>query len=571
MPKDKKKTGEFRDVKEILEIAASANMGIWRIELIDGEEPKMFVDDTMKRLLGIEGKERTPEKTYTDWFSRIKPEAVMSVLQSVERMKQGQHDENTYQWIHPTKGVRYVRCGGTSQKVEGGYSLRGYHYDADDVVRKEQELLIAWQAALNDKNEYYATLETLGSVFYSLHAINLADDTVFEFKARDRVKEIVNHPDGAISMMKQVMCESITDEYIDKALAFTDMTTLADRMQDKQIISTQLVGKDAGWFLATFITMESDESGKPLKVIFATRIIEEEKQNEENLIRKAQTDELTGLLNRRAYEEDLDAYDEQKIDFAYISLDVNGLKVINDSIGHVAGDELIFGSGQCMKNIFGPYGKLYRIGGDEFVALLLCNDDKIKELVKDFDYEIANWSCKLIDGLSVSYGFTSKEEYPEYTARQLAIVADKRMYDAKASYYKNKGVDRRGQQEAHKVLCDSYTKILKINLDNDSYRIVNMDNSEKSIEMGFSNSISKWLRAFGENGYVHEDDLEEYLKRTDTAYIKEYFESNHTSLHIFYRRKFGDVFKQVMMEIIPVSDYGANNQNLFLYVKNLEK
>ena len=43
-------------------------MGIWRIELIEGEEPRMYVDDTMKILLGIDGQERTPEKTYTDRF-----------------------------------------------------------------------------------------------------------------------------------------------------------------------------------------------------------------------------------------------------------------------------------------------------------------------------------------------------------------------------------------------------------------------------------------------------------------------------------------------------------------------
>ena len=53
--------------------------------------------------------------------------------------------------------------------------------------------------------------------------------------------------------------------------------------------------------------------------------------------------------------------------------------------------------------------------------------------------------------------------------------------------------------------------------------------------------------------------------------MRNYFEGNKTSLHISYRRKYGDEFKQVMMEIIPADDYSNDNQNLFLYVNNIEK
>ena len=53
--------------------------------------------------------------------------------------------------------------------------------------------------------------------------------------------------------------------------------------------------------------------------------------------------------------------------------------------------------------------------------------------------------------------------------------------------------------------------------------------------------------------------------------MKDYFASDKTSLHIFYRRKFEEGFKQVMMEIIPADDYSNDNQSLFLYVNNIEK
>lgn len=563
----------FNEISRIRDIIASANMGTWSIELVEGKEPCMYVDDTMKGLLGIADKERTPEQTYADWFSNIKPEAVQSVLDSVAKMEQGSFDENTYLWLHPAKGERYVRCGGTAKKIPGGFSLQGYHYDVDDVVREDQAKVVMLKKTLADKNEYYSTLETLGDVFYSMHVINLKEDTAVEFNAKNEVKEIVNHRDGAAEMMVEVMTATTSEEYRDRALEFTDLTTLSDRMKDRKILSQQFVGIHTGWFLASFITMDKDDEGRPTKVIYTTRVIEEEKKYEERLIKKSQTDELTGLLNRRAYEEDIYEHNDtpDTDEFTYISLDVNGLKVINDTKGHMAGDELIIGACQCMKKSFAPYGKLYRIGGDEFVAILSCEADRVSDVLKDFDDTVAGFKGKLVDGVSISYGWIHVSEEPEFSVRQLGAVAEQRMYESKDAYYKHEGFDRRGQKDAHKALCELYTKILKINITNDTYQIVNMDSGEQVKEMGFSDKISEWLENFGKMGLVHPDDLSEYLKTTNIHYMRDYFEGNKTSLHVFYRRRFGDDYKQVMMELIPANDYKNDSQSLFLYVKNIDR
>lgn len=558
----------------IHDIIASANMGIWRIEIKDGKEPRMYVDDTMQKLLGIDEFERTPEEVYIDWFSNVTPEAVDSVLNSVGKMQEGLFDENTYLWNHPTKGARFVRCGGTAEKVEDGYILRGYHYDVDDAVREDQAKVAMLIKTLEEKNEYYETLGTLENVFYSMHVVNLLDDTVTEFNSKNEVKAIVNRHDGAVETMINVINATATEEHREATLAFTNLTTVADRLVGKDIISHQFLGMHSGWMLISFIAMERDVSGKPNKVIVTTRIIDDEIKQQEMLIKKSQTDELTGLYNRRAYEEDIYAHNDILVEdeFVYISLDVNGLKVINDTLGHMAGDELIIGACQCMKRCLGSYGKLYRIGGDEFVAIIQgCSNDKLKEILDDFDKEMASWKGKLIDKLSVSYGWISKAEQPSYSVRQLGALAEKRMYESKAAHYRRAGFDRRGQRDAHKALCDLYTKILKINVTNDTYQIINMDIGEQTAEKGFETSISKWFISFGKFGQVHPDDLDEYLRQVDISYISNYFAGNKTSLHIFYRRKFEDDFKQVMMEMIPANDYSDENKSLFLYVKNIDR
>lgn len=97
-----------------------------------------------------------------------------------------------------------------------------------------------------------------------------------------------------------------------------------------------------------------------------------------------------------------------------------------------------------------------------------------------------------------------------------------------------------------------------------------MDTSEQTSEKGFADTISGWLSGFGKSGQVHEDDLEEYLVKTDLVYLRRYFNEGKTSISIQYRRKYSDGFKQVAMDMIPADDYSAENQTLFLYVKNIE-
>ena len=153
---------------------------------------------------------------------------------------------------------------------------------------------------------------------------------------------------------------------------------------------------------------------------------------------------------------------------------------------------------------------------------------------------------------------------------ELAKIADKRMYDDKSRFYASKGVDRRGQNDAHKVICALYTKILRINITDDTYAIFNMNMDEQNKEKGFADSISGWLEGFGRSGQVHSDDLEDYLSKTNLDYMRNYFKRGKTSLSVTYRRKYDTVFKQVMMEIIPTNEYSDDNQSLYLYVKDID-
>lgn len=180
-------------------------------------------------------------------------------------------------------------------------------------------------------------------------------------------------------------------------------------------------------------------------VMLQNEIIALEKQNVEKWIQKSNTDELTDFYNRNAYEDEMTELGKGplKENFTYVSMDVNGLKRVNDSLGHTSGDELIVGAAECIKKCLGSYGKLFRIGGDEFVALIYADAGTVEKLAEDLQKATEKWGEEHDMKLTVSCGYVTCGEAAGQTATQMAIIADRKMYEAKTRYYRTTGIERR--------------------------------------------------------------------------------------------------------------------------------
>ena len=174
-----------------------------------------------------------------------------------------------------------------------------------------------------------------------------------------------------------------------------------------------------------------------LKMRLTERILEEQ--------RNADIDVLTGFPNRRFYEKDMRRLAESPMqsDLVYISIDLNGLKEVNDNYGHEAGDKLIVGTAQCIEQCFCQKGKSYRIGGDEFVVIAHASPDEIERLFSDFEARMKAWSQDNETTMSAAYGYVCQSEFPDKKVTELVRIADERMYTSKAHYYQESGHDRR--------------------------------------------------------------------------------------------------------------------------------
>lgn len=415
------------------------------------------------------------------------------------------------------------------------------------------------------------SLYGLADIYVSMHHINLKSNTITEIKSNDIINSMADKKASASVQLTDAMRGMSKEEFVEGSVEFVNLDTLVERLAGGRTITYEFIGKHSGWCRARFI-VEDASLDKVENVIYAVEVINDVKNREEELIKESTVDELTQCLNRRAYEDDIRTYGgvPKEPNFVYVSIDVNGLKNVNDSLGHAAGDELIVGAATCLKQCLGSYGRVYRTGGDEFIAIIFADAQRLEQIKLDLDHTVLNWRGQIVSELSMSCGYVSKQECPESTVDELAKIADQRMYNAKANHYKSKGIDRRGQQEAFNALCTSYTKILQANLTADSFRAIQLDFGEQREDMGYNEKLSLWLRDFAESGQVHPDDLENYLNMTSTEYLKKYFAEGNTAFVIHYRRKVGSEFHKVMMQMVPTRDYSDDNQTIFLYVKVID-
>ena len=145
------------------------------------------------------------------------------------------------------------------------------------------------------------------------------------------------------------------------------------------------------------------------------------------------------VFSRYAYKKDMEQYSLMNPlpeDFTVFVFDINGLKAVNDTIGHDAGDELILGAAGCIKKATGDAFRCYRIGGDEFVVVANTEKDKAEEILVRLDEETKRWSRdKSAFSLSIAPGYACAKDYQGLSAEELNKKADQAMYVSKAAYY----------------------------------------------------------------------------------------------------------------------------------------
>ena len=172
---------------------------------------------------------------------------------------------------------------------------------------------------------------------------------------------------------------------------------------------------------------------KTLELELALRTKSLEQEQAEQL---ARIDPLTGLKNRRAFDEDIELdiwkLSQLWVDTVVVFIDLDGFKTVNDTLGHQQGDILLKTFGRTLKSIFRPDDFTYRIGGDEFALLLplkaLSSPEPLHaSILSRMAKVIAQISATGIERVSASIGISTLSE-ANFSFPEALRLADTRMY-----------------------------------------------------------------------------------------------------------------------------------------------
>ena len=170
-------------------------------------------------------------------------------------------------------------------------------------------------------------------------------------------------------------------------------------------------------------------------------VVTRENQEIEVMRRLAHEDGLTGLENRLSFNEYESELKQNTIGKCLvIQFDINNLKKVNDTYGHMAGDSFIKAAANIISTCFGKYGRVFRTGGDEFVSIFLMMEDTSSltslyaQCAEQMNYQIEQYNQKKDSPipLTIAYGM-AECDFKKDDIKSKEILADKRMYEHKRS------------------------------------------------------------------------------------------------------------------------------------------
>ncbi|WP_042277728.1 sensor domain-containing diguanylate cyclase/phosphohydrolase [[Clostridium] dakarense] len=152
-----------------------------------------------------------------------------------------------------------------------------------------------------------------------------------------------------------------------------------------------------------------NEDGEVWGIVALSTDVTETIELKEKLMKLSYTDSLTGVYNRACFEEKKEALNSSKhLPIGVIMGDVNGLKFVNDTFGHLEGDKLLKNMTNILRKVTCKNDFIFRWGGDEFIILMPnCDEDKCEQVIKNIIDGCKKVDFELIE-MSISLGSSIK-------------------------------------------------------------------------------------------------------------------------------------------------------------------
>ena len=330
-------------------------------------------------------------------------------------------------------------------------TIRGIGSESDFIivgVRNVDAQVRREQAAAAESETYSHIAKALASRYEVIYYIDMNTNAYIEYSSSEEYAKL-----GVNKKGEDFFTSAHTD--IQEFIHAEDCDRLLDELSRDKFISNlretgrlsltyrQFLGGRTQYVTMLAVQPKNDTD----HAIIGVFSIDAEKRREKayrdalgNAMVIANHDPLTSVKNRNAYistEAEMNdmIYDELNPDFAIAIFDVNGLKQVNDELGHIAGDQFIKSACELICSTF-KHSPVFRVGGDEFVVLLTGGDlHKRKELFGEIDRVMQDHKRSRL--VTVAYGVAEFDPATDKCVKDVFSRADDAMYEQK-KFFKEK-------------------------------------------------------------------------------------------------------------------------------------
>lgn len=411
------------NINEQFELAVKgSNDGIWDW---NPRTNALYLSPKWKEQLGYD--DASLPNTYDTFEALVHPDDKQMVLKKINGYLNG--EESTYdiefRMIHKDGNHRWIRARGAAIRDEMGKANRmaGSHTDITEQ-RKAEEALKKSEAT------YRILTETLSDVIWVVNTETkkfiYISPSIFQLRGYT-VEEA----------LAQNIEETLTPESFE--LVMKDRAHFMDafiKNPDNPMVHTYEVRqpcKDGRIIWVEISSRYRYNEDHVIEVVGISRNIDERKKAQEKILYLSYHDQLTGLYNRRFYEEELKRLDTvRNYPLTLVMADLNNMKFANDTYGHAVGDEILMRFSTILKEALREDEIVARIGGDEFVILLPKTGCKSATALIDRIRD--KMATTVISGITLSAAFgchskTNKDESLDSIFRN----AENLMYSNKKS------------------------------------------------------------------------------------------------------------------------------------------
>ncbi len=403
------------------EILMTMEEGYYEVDL---KGNLVFFNDSMSRILGY-SKPELLKLRYDDYHKD--PDSVFKIYNKVYNT--GIADK--------IAGWTIITGDGQEKHIEVSVSLKrndqGETVGFRGIARDITERIEAEEALRESEDKYRDILSSIEDGYFE---VDLKGNITFCNEASARMLGYT---------VDEFLNLNYRDITINHQLFFNTFNRVFRTGQTNHALTFEMTKKDGSSAYAELsVSLVRDKGGNICGFRGIGRDVTERKNYEDQLKYLSMHDQLTGLFNRSYFENELVRLSSSReYPISIVSIDLDGLKLVNDTIGHQQGDQLLVACANLLKKTVRGEDVLARVGGDEFVILLPQTDSKAAEsVIRRFgqQVDIYNNETKEQIPLSISLGMATAEN-KDANLHEAFKEADDLMYRDKL----HKGVDARSQ------------------------------------------------------------------------------------------------------------------------------